>query len=120
MTVKRVDKNHREIVQALLDYPGVSLFSTHELGKGIPDICVGYRSFNILCEIKGPKGRLNPAQTEWHFRWTGAPVVILRTVDDVELLIHTLDIYYKELGHTIADALTKETDDRSSRTTKSK
>ena len=117
---KRVDDNHREIVQALRDHPGVSLFSTAALGKGIPDICIGYRSFNILCEIKGPKGRLNPAQTEWHFRWTGAPVVILRTVDDVVLLIQTLDRYYKELGQTIANTFTKEDHARSPRPTKPK
>ena len=109
---KRVDQNHKEIVTALRRHPGVTLFSTAALGKGIPDICIGYRSFNILCEIKGPKGRLNPVQTEWHLRWTGAPVVILRTVDDVAVLITTLDTYYKELGRTIADALTEEEHDR--------
>jgi hypothetical protein len=115
----RIDQNHEEIVRALRDHPGVRLFSTAALGKGVPDICVGYRSFNILCEIKGPKGRLNPVQTEWHFQWTGTPVVILRTVDDVVLLLKTLDTYYKELGHTIAEVLTEEDHDRSSRTDKS-
>ena len=88
--MKRIDLNHRAIVRALRDIPGVTCYSTADLGHGFPDLCVGYRSFNILCEVKGPKGRLTPAQTEWHFGWTGAPVVILRSVDDVALLIDTL------------------------------
>ena len=90
---KRIDLNHRQIVAALRAIPGVTCYSTADLGQGFPDLCVGYRCFNILCEIKGPKGRLTPAQTEWHFGWTGAPVVILRTVDDVELLFRTLETY---------------------------
>lgn len=113
---KRVDQNHRAIVRALRDVPGVTVFSLADLGRkagtGVPDLCVGYRSFTILCEIKGPKGHLNPAQTEWHFQWTGTPVVILRTVDDVERLITTLNTYYHELGRTLAKAFSQEDHDR--------
>jgi|TARA_R110000824_G_scaffold140651_5_gene306793 hypothetical protein len=102
---KRVDKNHKGIVLALRDHPGVSVFSLADLGKGIPDICIGYKSFTVLAEIKSEKGRLNPLQTEWHFKWTGTPVVILRDVGDIEELLKTLDKFYVELGHSIADAL---------------
>jgi len=108
---KRIDDNHRAIVKALRQHPGVRVFSTAAVGKGVPDLCVGYQSFTILCEIKGAKGRLNPAQTEWHFEWTGTPVVILRTVDDVILLLRTLDHYATE-PRALATALImqRETD----------
>ena len=32
--------------------PLASVFSTHEIGKGFPDIVVGYRGINYLFEIK--------------------------------------------------------------------
>tara|TARA_R100000808_G_scaffold780_4_gene3799 strand:- start:23314 stop:23646 length:333 start_codon:yes stop_codon:yes gene_type:complete len=105
---KRVDKNHKELVAALRKIPGVSVFSLADLGKGVPDICIGYRSFNILAEIKSAKGKLNPLQTEWHFTWTGTPVVILRDTDDIAELIKTLDTFYVELGQRLADAIIKK------------
>lgn len=105
MAPKRVDQNHKAIVTALRSHPGVSLFSTAALGKGVPDICIGYRSFTILAEIKSAKGKLNPLQTEWHFTWTGTPVVILRDTDDIAELLKTLDTFYVELGHSLAEAI---------------
>ena len=102
---KRDDKNHKELVSALRKIPGVTVFSLADLGKGVPNICMGYRSVTILAEIKSAKGKLNPLQTEWHFTWTGTPVVILRDTDDIVELIKTLDKFYVELGHSIAEAI---------------
>ena len=107
---KRIDDNHRAIVAALRQPPGVRVFSTAAVGKGVPDIVIGYRAYTVLAEIKGRRGRLTPAQTDWHFTWTGTPVVILRTVDDVITLLQTLDRYYAESGRTLADALTPRTE----------
>ena len=107
---KRVDKNHKELVAALRNTPGVSVFSLADLGKGVPDICIGYRSFTILAEIKSAKGKLNPLQTEWHFTWTGTPVVILRDTDDIAELIKTLDTFYVELGHSLAESISQQHD----------
>lgn len=50
----RIDRNHRQIVQALRK-AGASVWNTHTLGKGFPDICVGFRGRTYLMEIKDEK-----------------------------------------------------------------
>jgi len=37
---KRIDDNHRAIVAALRQHPGVRVFSTAAVGKGVPDIVI--------------------------------------------------------------------------------
>lgn len=47
------------------------------VGKGCPDLLVGWQSRNILIEVKVPKlkgqqaGALTPDQTTWHGVWMG-------------------------------------------------
>jgi len=106
---KRVDQNHQEIVRALRDHPGVSLFSIASLGKGIPDVVVGYRGVTILVEIKARTGKLNAQQTLWHFRWHGSPVVILRSVKDADHLVTNIDAHLKHFGVALSQTLTAET-----------
>tara|TARA_R100001086_G_scaffold139458_1_gene73172 strand:- start:272 stop:571 length:300 start_codon:yes stop_codon:yes gene_type:complete len=84
MTHKKVDHNHAEILAALRRHPGVSVFSTASLGRGIPDCVVGAFGKTFLVEIKGRKGTLNDLQQAWHRHWEGNPVIILRSVADVE------------------------------------
>ena len=112
---KRVDDNHAEIVQALRAH-GASCFSLARLGRGAPDVCIGFRGVTQIAEIKNKTGKLNDRQREWHRSWRGSPVVILRSTDDVVTLIQTLDRYYTELGQTIANTFTKEDHDRTRRT----
>lgn len=47
---------------------------------GVPDLLVGFGGQTALVEIKTPKGRLSKAQIDWHRRWMGSPVVIVRSV----------------------------------------
>ena len=47
----RVDANQKEIVQELRKR-GISVLHTHQLGKGAPDIIVGYMNSNYLIELK--------------------------------------------------------------------
>jgi len=70
MTARRTDSNQAEIVAALR-HVGASVQDLHEVGKGCPDILVGYRGRNYLIEIKAPGGRLNKREREWHDRWDG-------------------------------------------------
>ena len=84
----RVDNNQTEIVEALRRM-GATVQDLSPVGKGCPDILVGFQGRNVLMEIKrpdGPKGgragrHLTTDQKLWHLRWRGQ-VCIVRTVDE--------------------------------------
>lgn len=87
---KRVDANQPEIVKALRGV-GASVLHLHTVGKGCPDILIGFRGQNIAAEIKDgskppSKRRLTPDEQEWHEAWRGQ-VAIIETVDDALRLI---------------------------------
>lgn len=74
-TRARIDANQPEIVKALRDM-GATVQSLAAVGKGCPDLLVGYRAMNLLFEIKdGAKPRsarcLTPAEVTWHLDWNG-------------------------------------------------
>lgn len=56
---KRVDTNQKEIVEALREL-GVSVQILSDVGKGCPDLVVGFRGRNYLLEIKD--GKRPPSQ----------------------------------------------------------
>ncbi len=77
---KRVDKNQKEIVKGLRKV-GATVQHLHELGKGAPDILVGFRSRNLLMELKDgnkppSKRRLTKDEQEWHKNWAGTVHVV--------------------------------------------
>ena len=76
---KRTDQNQKEIVDALRKI-GASVVSLHEVGKGCPDLLVGYRGINHLIEVKQEKGKLNTYQVNWHQNWNGY-VGIAKSID---------------------------------------
>ena len=85
-----VDANQPEIVKALRDV-GASVQHLHTVGKGCPDIAVGFRGKNYLLEIKDgskpPSGRkLTTDEAEWHLKWGGA-VSIVNTTNEALLAI---------------------------------
>ena len=77
----RTDTNQREIVQALRDI-GASVEVLSGVGKGCPDLLVGFRGDTYLLEVKGPKGKTTEAQDFWRILWRGKPLPIVRTVAD--------------------------------------
>jgi len=84
MRAAKVDANQTEIVRALRDL-GASVQSLANVGKGVPDLLVGWRGQNYLLEIKDGakqacKQRLTPDQVEWHGCWLGQ-VVVVNSVD---------------------------------------
>ncbi len=86
----RIDANQPEIVQALRDV-GASVSVTSMVGKGFPDIVVGYRGQNYLIEIKdGSKPpsqrKLTPDEQEWHDLWRGT-VHIANSTDEALKII---------------------------------
>jgi hypothetical protein len=90
--IKRTDRNHSEIINALRKIPNLSVFSTHETGKGFPDIVVGYKGINYLIEIKDGKKspsarKLTDAEIEFHLNWKGQCAIIKNLEELLEILI---------------------------------
>lgn len=86
----RVDSNQGEIVRALRQ-AGASVQCLHTIGRGTPDLLVGFRGFNFLLEIKdGSKPpsarRLTPDEERWHLEWQGQ-VTIVGSIDEAIKLI---------------------------------
>jgi len=80
----KVDRNQAEIVAALRG-AGATVQPLHAVGKGCPDLLVGFRGRNILLEVKDWKAAksdrvLTSHQEEWHGGWKGQ-VAQVETVD---------------------------------------
>jgi len=95
----KVDANQPEIVDALKDI-GCTVLHLHQLGKGAPDILVGFRGNNWLFEIKDgnkppSKRKLTDMEAIFHRDWRGQ-VAIVKTVDEAIRLVtgyeHTADM----------------------------
>lgn len=71
----RTDRNQAEIVAALRQ-AGATVQHLHTLGRGCPDILVGYRGANYLMEIKAPGGRVTPDEAAWLQAWRGRAAIV--------------------------------------------
>ena len=87
---KRIDANHNELVKIARDM-GASVQSLAAVGKGCPDLLIGYKGRNLLVEIKD--GRKSPShryltisESAWHEGWAGEAYVILSTDQMIKLL----------------------------------
>jgi hypothetical protein len=85
MRAAKVDDNQTEIVSALRQI-GASVQPIHMVGKGVPDLLVGFRGQTLLLEVKDgskppSKRRLTPDEQEWHQAWRGH-VAIVESVED--------------------------------------
>jgi hypothetical protein len=89
--IKRTDANHKELIDKIRQIPSASVFSTHEVGKGFPDIVVGYRGINYMFEIKDGKKtasqkKLTQAEIKFHSNWTGQISVVEKIEDILNIL----------------------------------
>jgi len=76
----RVDRNQAEIVVALRA-GGASVQPLHAVGRGVPDLLVGWRGKNFLLELKdGTKSLsrqdLTGAELAWIRAWDGQVSVV--------------------------------------------
>ena len=76
----RIDANQPEIVAALRDI-GATVEPTHYVGRGFPDIVVGFRGITYLMEIKDgskppSRRRLTVDERDWHDQWRGQVCVV--------------------------------------------
>ena len=89
----RVDGNQAAIVAAFRER-GATVRPTHTVGKGFPDLAVGYCGWTVLVEVKDPaqdrcKRKLTPDEQAFHDEWQGAAEVV-ETEDDVARLLMRL------------------------------
>ena len=86
----KVDANQSLVVEEFRRL-GASVQCLHTVGKGCPDLLIGWRGRNYLIEVKdGPKAKLTPDQVAWHGGWGGGADV-LRSVADVGSFMKALD-----------------------------
>lgn len=88
---KRVDRNQPNIVMALRK-AGASVQMLHQIGKGCPDILVGFRGRCYVFEIKdgsrAPSEReLTPDERKWHRDWRGQVAIVETEEQAVRVLL---------------------------------
>jgi Holliday junction resolvase len=89
---KRVDLNHTEIVKTFRDL-GATVFDASGIGRGFPDIVLGYNNITCLVEIKsGEKKKFTEAQLKFMSEWKGSSVVRINDVGGAIRLIKLLDL----------------------------
>jgi len=81
----KVDRNQSEIVKALRK-AGATVLPMHTLGRGAPDLAVGYQGRTLLLEIKDgslpPSARrLTADEALFHEEWRGQ-VAIVESIED--------------------------------------
>ena len=81
----KVDANQEQIVEALRAV-GATVQTLAAVGKGVPDLLVGYQGKTILLEVKDGRRppserRLTEDQLVWHGAWRGGPLAVVDGVD---------------------------------------
>ena len=86
----KIDANQNELVEVIRAMGG-TVQSLASVGKGCPDLLVGWRKKNLLIEVKDgskpPSDQvLTPDQKRWHSTWNGK-VHLVKTLDDLLVLL---------------------------------
>ena len=94
----KVDDNHSQIVAALRN-AGMTVQSIAAVGKGCPDLLVGWRGLNVLLEVKDgekvpSKQRLTADEQNWHETWGGYVAVVTSVDEAVDAVLK----YWARLG----------------------
>jgi hypothetical protein len=82
-TAAKIDANQKAIVETLRR-AGCRVAITSMLGKGHPDLMIGYAGTIVVAELKDgskPKSerRLTQAEQRWHDEWAGYPVFVIES-----------------------------------------
>jgi hypothetical protein len=89
--IRKTDANHKRIIDSCRKIPQLSVFSTHTIGKGFPDIVIGYKGINYLIEIKDgdkPKSQTKLTEDEitFHKKWNGQICIVYSFQDIINIL----------------------------------
>lgn len=90
MRACKIDSNQPAIVKRLREM-GATVQILSAVGKGCPDLLVGFRNRNLLMEVKdgdAPKSqqKLTSDQVKWHGEWRGQ-VIVVNTVGQAQLAL---------------------------------
>jgi len=77
----KIDANQEQVVQALRA-AGATVQSLAGVGKGVPDLLVGFQGKTLLMEVKDGKKppserKLTEQQLAWHGAWRGGPLAVV-------------------------------------------
>lgn len=85
MRAAKIDANQEAVVTALRA-AGATVQSLAGVGKGVPDLLVGYQGQTLLMEVKD--GNKNPSarlltedQLRWHSGWKGGALAVVDSPD---------------------------------------
>lgn len=89
----KIDANQEQVVSALRA-AGATVQSLAAIGKGVPDLLVGYQGKTVLMEVKDgkkpPSAReLTKDQLKWHGAWRGGTLAV---VDGPEAALRVLKV----------------------------
>lgn len=88
---KKVDNNQLEIVKVFKSL-GATVLNLSGVGKGCPDLLIGYKNISVLVEIKSKTGKFTEPQLKFMEQWQGGAVNRIDSVDGAIRLIKLLDI----------------------------
>ena len=106
MSFGRVDGNQQAIVKEIRTVPGFTVAVTSNLGKGFPDIAVGFDGITGLYEIKDPakplsRRKLTDDEKSWHSAWMGH-VKVAETSTEIIVDMRRMSLVKRE-GETHAN-----------------
>ena len=89
---KRVDENQRTIVHTFIAL-GASVLNLSTVGRGCPDLLIGYRGKSVLVEVKrNDKSTYTEPQVKFMQEWRGGAISRIDSVDAAIRLIKLLDL----------------------------
>ena len=92
MRYAKVDANQTAVVSALRA-AGASVQSLASVGKGVPDLLIGFRGVNLLMEVKdGNKAKSAQKLTEDQLKWHGQWLCPISIVDGPEAALRALGV----------------------------
>ena len=94
MRAAKIDANQEAVVTALRT-AGATVQSLAGVGKGVPDLLVGYQNQTLLMEVKdgnkSPSARLlTEDQLKWHGSWNGGALAVVDSPDAALRMIGVL------------------------------
>jgi hypothetical protein len=94
MRAAKIDANQEQVVTALRA-AGATVQSLAGVGKGVPDLLVGYKGQTLLMEVKDgfkplSKRSLNEDQLRWHGNWKGGALAVVDGPDAALRMIGVL------------------------------
>ena len=81
----KVDITQAGIVKALRE-AGATVQDLSAVGRGVPDLLVGYNDVNYLVECKSPGGKLTPDQRVWHSKWNGRAWIVYSATEALRII----------------------------------